>query len=65
MLFLDAVERLGAAVVLSEHRVERALDLATRVVFVDGGRVVLDAPRQEAARVAGGGAPGVDDALCF
>ena len=46
-LFLDAVERLGATVVLSEHRVARALELATRVVFVDGGRVVLDAPRSE------------------
>ncbi|HUQ21825.1 MAG TPA: ATP-binding cassette domain-containing protein [Gaiellaceae bacterium] len=44
MLFLAAVERLGATVVLSEHRVSRALELATRVVFVDGGRVVLDAP---------------------
>jgi energy-coupling factor transport system ATP-binding protein len=46
-LFLDAVERLGATVVLSEHRVARALELATRVVFVDGGRVVLDGPRSE------------------
>ena len=43
-LFLDAVERLGATVVLSEHRVARALELATRVLFVDGGRIVLDAP---------------------
>jgi energy-coupling factor transport system ATP-binding protein len=47
-LFLDAVERLGATVVLSEHRVVRALELATRAVFVDGGRVVLDAGRAEA-----------------
>jgi len=47
-LFLAAVERLGAAVVLSEHRVPRALDLATRVFFVDGGRVLLDAPSDEA-----------------
>jgi energy-coupling factor transport system ATP-binding protein len=47
-LFLDAVERLGATVVLSEHRVGRALELATRVVFVDGGRIVLDAARTEA-----------------
>ena len=47
-LFLDAVERLGATVVLSEHRVARALELATRVVFIDGGRIVLDAPRAEA-----------------
>lgn len=47
-LFLAAVERLGATVVLSEHRVARALELATRVVFVDGGRLLLDAPRAEA-----------------
>jgi energy-coupling factor transport system ATP-binding protein len=47
-LFLAAVDRLGAGVVLSEHRVARALELATRVLFVDGGRVVLDAPRAEA-----------------
>ena len=47
-LFLEAVERLGATVVLSEHRVARALELATRVVFVDEGRIVLDAARAEA-----------------
>jgi energy-coupling factor transport system ATP-binding protein len=47
--FLGAVERLGATVVLSEHRVARALELATRVVFVDGGRVLLDAPTADAA----------------
>ena len=43
-LFLAAVERLGATVVLSEHRVARALELATRVLFVDGGRILVDAP---------------------
>ena len=47
-LFLEAVERMGATVVLSEHRVARALELATRVVFVDEGRIVLDAARAEA-----------------
>jgi energy-coupling factor transporter ATP-binding protein EcfA2 len=47
-LFLAAVERLGATVVLSEQRVGRALALATRVVFVDGGRILLDAPVAEA-----------------
>ena len=47
-LFLAAVERLGATVVLSEHRVARALELATRVLFVESGRIVLDAPRAEA-----------------
>ena len=47
-LFLAAVERLGATVVISEHRVARALELATRVLFVEDGRVLLDAPRAEA-----------------
>lgn len=47
-LFLDAVRDLDATVVLSEHRVARAFELATRVVFVDGGRIVFDAPRPEA-----------------
>jgi energy-coupling factor transport system ATP-binding protein len=46
--FLDAVERLGCAFVLSEHRVERALGLADRVLFVDRGRLALDAPVDEA-----------------
>jgi energy-coupling factor transporter ATP-binding protein EcfA2 len=47
-LFLVAVERLGASVVLSEHRVGRALELATRVLFVEDGRLLLDAPLDEA-----------------
>ncbi len=47
-LFLAAVERLGATVVLSEHRVPRALELATRVLFVDDGRLLLDASRDRA-----------------
>jgi energy-coupling factor transport system ATP-binding protein len=47
-LFLDAVERLGATVVLSEQRVGRALALATRVLYVEAGRILLDAPRAEA-----------------
>jgi energy-coupling factor transport system ATP-binding protein len=51
----DAVEQLlgelrgsGAAVVLSEQRVGRALALADRVLFVEGGRLLLDAPLPEA-----------------
>ena len=65
-LFLAAVERLGATVVLSEHRVARALELATRVVFVDEGRIVLDAPRAGGARVAGRGTPALGgEGLCF
>ncbi|HVM68759.1 MAG TPA: ATP-binding cassette domain-containing protein [Gaiellaceae bacterium] len=47
-LFLAAVERLEATVVLSEQRVARALGLATRVLFVDGGEILLDAPRDDA-----------------
>jgi energy-coupling factor transport system ATP-binding protein len=47
-LFLDAVERLGPAVVLSEQRVDRALRLATRVLYVEAGRILCDAPREEA-----------------
>jgi energy-coupling factor transport system ATP-binding protein len=48
-LFLDAVARLGATVVFSDHRVPRALELATRVVFLDRGRVLLDAAPDAAA----------------
>ena len=47
-LFLDAVERLGATVVLSEQRVGRALALATRVLYLEAGGLVLDAPVEEA-----------------
>ncbi len=47
-LFLTAVARLGNTIVLSEQRVPRALELATRVVFLDGGQIVLDAPVAEA-----------------
>jgi energy-coupling factor transport system ATP-binding protein len=43
--FLDAVRALECAVVLSEQRPARPLQRADRVVFMDAGRVVLDAPR--------------------
>ena len=33
---------------LSEQRIGRALGLAERIVFVDEGRIVLDAPREDA-----------------
>jgi energy-coupling factor transport system ATP-binding protein len=46
--FLDAVEDIGCAAVLSEHRVERALALADRVLYLEEGRVALDAPVDEA-----------------
>ena len=47
-LFIAAVERLGATVVLSEQRVGRALELATRVLYIEDGRLLLDAPTDEA-----------------
>jgi energy-coupling factor transport system ATP-binding protein len=47
--FLESLERLGCAFVLCEHRVERALELADRVLFMDGGSVIFDAPVEEAA----------------
>ena len=47
---LELATGSGAAVVLSEQRPDRALDIATRVVFLEGGRVVLDAPVDEARR---------------
>jgi energy-coupling factor transport system ATP-binding protein len=48
--FLDQVEGLGIAVVLGEQRTGRALALAGRVLFVEGGRLLLDAPREVALR---------------
>jgi energy-coupling factor transport system ATP-binding protein len=44
--FLACVADLGVGVVLSEHRISRALELADRVLFLDEGRLVLDAPRE-------------------
>jgi energy-coupling factor transport system ATP-binding protein len=46
--FLELVERLEVAVVLSEQRPARPLERADRVLFLEDGRVVLDAPRAEA-----------------
>ncbi|HEV3408556.1 MAG TPA: ABC transporter ATP-binding protein [Gaiellaceae bacterium] len=45
---LDALERLEAAVVLSEQRTARALAFADRVLFLEGGRLLLDAGLAEA-----------------
>jgi energy-coupling factor transporter ATP-binding protein EcfA2 len=47
----DAIELArssGAAVVVSEQRPDRVLDACDRVLFLVGGRVVLDVPRDEA-----------------
>ena len=38
----------GAAVVVSEQRPDRVLPACDRVLFLERGRVVLDAPREEA-----------------
>ena len=46
--FLAAVERAGCAAVLSEQRVDRALSVADRVIMLEEGRIVLDAPVNEA-----------------
>ena len=42
--FLEHVAGLGIAVLVSDHRPRRVLEHADRVLFLDGGRVVLDAP---------------------
>jgi energy-coupling factor transporter ATP-binding protein EcfA2 len=48
----DALVRLaaglGVAVVLSEQRPAGPLEVCDRVLFLDGGRIVLDAPREDA-----------------
>ncbi len=41
--FLEHVVALGIAVLMSDHRPRRVLEHADRVVFLDAGRVVLDA----------------------
>ncbi len=46
--FLSAVEQARCAVVLSEQRVDRALAIADRVIMMEEGRIVLDAPIAEA-----------------
>ncbi len=46
--FLSHVEQARCAVVLSEQRVDRVLAIADRVIMMEEGRVVLDAPVAEA-----------------
>ena len=46
--FLERAVASDAAVVLSEQRPAAALRLADRVLFLERGRIVLDAPRDEA-----------------
>ncbi len=47
-LLLAEIAGSGAAVLLSEQRTERALALADRVLFMESGRLLLDARRDEA-----------------
>jgi len=42
--FLDLVAELGVTVLIAEHRPRRVLEHADRVLFLDAGRLVLDAP---------------------
>jgi len=53
---LAAVRRLaedtGTTIVLAEHRVERCLSLATRVLYMEAGTIVIDSTPQEFARWA-------------
>ncbi len=46
--FLELALTAGCAVVVSEQRPRAALPRCDRVLFVDGGRIALDAPRDEA-----------------
>jgi energy-coupling factor transport system ATP-binding protein len=46
--FLDAVRALDCAVLLSEQRPARPLERADRILFMEAGRIVLDAPRADA-----------------
>ena len=46
--FFDLIEHLPCAVLVSEQRPARPLAHCGRVLFMDGGRIVLDAPREEA-----------------
>jgi energy-coupling factor transport system ATP-binding protein len=48
--FFEFVERLPCAVLVSEQRPARPLAHVARVLFMDSGRIVLDAPRGEAVR---------------
>jgi energy-coupling factor transport system ATP-binding protein len=45
--FLALVGELGATTVLSEQRTGRALALADRVLFMEGGRILADAVRDD------------------
>jgi energy-coupling factor transport system ATP-binding protein len=46
--FFDLIEHLPCAVLVSEQRPARPLAHVARVLFMDAGRIVLDAPRDQA-----------------
>ena len=46
--FFDRLASIEATVLLSEHRTARALAFADRVLFVEAGRLLLDAPTDAA-----------------
>jgi energy-coupling factor transport system ATP-binding protein len=48
--FLDLAAGLGVAVLISEQRPRRVLERADRVLFLEAGRVLLDAPPAAAER---------------
>jgi energy-coupling factor transport system ATP-binding protein len=45
---LDVACELGASVLISEQRPGLPLERCSRALFVDGGRIALDAPREDA-----------------
>ena len=45
---IELARAAGAAVVVSEQRPDRVLDACDRVLFLDRGRIVLDAPQADA-----------------
>ena len=54
---IELARAAGAAVVVSEHRPDRVLDACDRVVFLEQGRIVLDASQPEALEWLAGNRP--------
>jgi energy-coupling factor transporter ATP-binding protein EcfA2 len=46
-------EETGTTVIMSEHRLERCYHYATRVIYMEGGRILFDGSPGEAARWCG------------
>ena len=46
-------EETGTTVVMSEHRLERCYHYATRVIYMESGRILFDGKPEEAARWCG------------